>query len=144
MAPSRNMVEEMTDSQIDYETLEIGHDLGTLEMVLDEKAIGDRVNLVGWQDSRPVEQGLAPPGITIWQHARMKFGALPQMRVSIWAKSEHEFLKPMKIGDKVTIRGRIVDKYTKRGRNYMVTELETRDETGEVLMRSRETGVWVE
>lgn len=134
----------MTDSQANYDAVAIGQDLGTLEVVLDEATVADRVDLVGWQDSRPVEQGLAPPGITISQHSRMKFDALSQMRVSIWAKSEHEFLKPMKIGDKVTIRGRVVDKYTKRGRNYMVTELETRDEAGEVLMRSRETGVWVE
>jgi acyl-CoA thioesterase FadM len=74
----------------------------------------------------------------------MKFAALPEMRVSIWAKSEHQFLRPMKLGSKITIRGRIVDKYTKRGRNYIVSELETVDEAGEVLMRSRETGVYVE
>ncbi|MEE8353628.1 MAG: hotdog domain-containing protein [Dehalococcoidales bacterium] len=134
----------MTDSQANYDAVAIGQDLGTLEVVLDEATVADRVDLVGWQDGRPVARGLAPPGITISQHSRMKFDALSQMRVSIWAKSEHEFLKPMKIGDKVTIRGRVVDKYTKRGRNYMVTELETRDEAGEVLMRSRETGVWVE
>lgn len=134
----------MTDSQANYDAVAIGQDLGTLEVMLDEATVADRVDLVGWQDGRPVARGLAPPGITISQHARMKFDALSQMRVSIWAKSEHEFLKPMKIGDKVTIRGRVVDKYTKRGRNYMVTELETRDEAGEVLMRSRETGVWVE
>ncbi len=134
----------MTDSQANYDEVAIGHDLGTLEIVLDEKAVGDRVNLVGWQDSRPVERGVAPPGITISQHSRMKFDALPLMRVSIWAKSEHEFLNPIKIGDKVTIRGRVVDKYAKRGRNYLVTELETCNEAGEDLMRSRETGVWVE
>ncbi len=134
----------MTDSQANYDAVAIGRDLGTLEIVLDEATVADRVDLVRWQDGGPVERGLAPPGITISQHSRMEFDALSQMRVSIWAKSEHEFLKPMKIGDKVTIHGRVVDKYTRRGRNYMVTELETRDEAGEVLMRSRETGVWVE
>lgn len=134
----------MTDSQANYDAVAIGQDLGTLEMVLDEATVADRVDLVRWRDGRPVERGLAPPGITISQHSRMKFDALSQMRVSIWAKSKHEFLKPMKIGDKVTIRGRVVEKYTKRGRNYMVTELETCDEAGEILMRSRETGVWVE
>ncbi len=134
----------ITNSQTSYDAVAIGHDLGTLEIVFDEKAVGDRVNLVNWQDSRPMERELAPPGITISQHSRMKFDALPLMRVSIWTKSEHEFLNPIKIGDRVTIRGRVVDKYARRGRNYLVTELETSNETGEVLMRSRETGVWVE
>jgi len=134
----------MTDSQITYETLKIGHDLGTMEMVLDEKTVGDRLDIVGWQDERPTAQGLVPPGVTMRYHWAMKIRALPRMRASIWAKSEHEFLGPMKAGEKVTISGRVVDKYTKRGRDYMVTEFETVGENGDVLMRSRETGVWVE
>ncbi len=134
----------MTDGQANYDAVTIGHDLGRLEIVLDAATVAERVDLVGWQDGRPVERGLAPPGITISQHSRMKFDALPQLRVSIWSRSEQEFLKPMKIGETVTICGRIVEKYAKRGRNYMVAELETRNEAGEVVMRSRETGIWVE
>jgi exonuclease VII large subunit len=74
----------------------------------------------------------------------MKFNTFKNLRASIWAKSEHEFLKPMKVGSKVTISGRVVEKYEKRGRYYLVSEYETVDEKGEVLMRSRETGVNVE
>jgi len=131
-------------SQENFEAIRIGQDLGTLEITLDEETVRNRVDLVQWQAGGLAEEGLVPPGITISQHARMKFDALPAMRVSIWAKSEQEFLKPMEAGGKVFIRGRIVDKYTRRGRNYIVTELETTDESGEVLLRSRETGVYVE
>jgi acyl-CoA thioesterase FadM len=74
----------------------------------------------------------------------MKFTALPDLRASIWAKSEHEFLKPMKVGSKVYIRGKIIEKYVKRDRNYVVADYETVDEDGGVLMRSRETSVYVE
>ena len=131
-------------SQENFEAIPIGMELGTLEMTLDEETVKDRTGLVQWQAKGPAESGFAPPGITISQHARMKFTALPKMNVSIWAKSEQEFLKPMKLGSKIFIRGRIVDKYAKRGRNYMVTDLETVDEAGEVLIRSRETAVYVE
>lgn len=134
----------MTDSQRNYDAVEIGHDLGTLEIVLDEKTVAERIDLVRWADERPLRQGLAPPGITISQHSRMKFDALSELRVSIWSRSQHEFLKPFPVGETVTISGRVVEKYAKRGRNYMVTELETRNQAGEVLLRSRETGVWVE
>jgi acyl dehydratase len=127
-----------------FEAVQIGQDMGTFEMTLDEDTISDRMDLVRWETEGPREKGFAPPGLTISQHSRMKFAALPALRVSIWAKSEHEFIKPMKAGGKVFIRGRIVDKYVKRGRAYLVTELETTDEAGDVLMRSRETGVWVE
>jgi len=131
-------------SQEDYEAIPIGMDLGTFEMTLEEEEVKSRIELIQWQARDPVEKGFVPPGITISQHARMKFAALPDMKASIWAKSEHEFLKPMKFGSKIFIHGRVVHKYVKRGRNYTVTELETVDEAGEVLMRSRETGIYVE
>ena len=131
-------------SQENYEAIPIGMDLGTFEMTLDEETVRGRTELVQWQARGPAEKGFIPPGITISQHARMKFAALSEMKVSIWAKSEQEFLKPMKLGGKIFIRGRVVNKYVKRGRNYMVTDLETVDEAGEVLMRSRETGIYVE
>ena len=131
-------------TQENYEAIPIGMELGTCEITLDEETVRGRTGLVQWEAKEPAEQGFAAPGITIAQHARMKFEALPEMKVSIWAKSEQEFLKPMKLGSKIFIRGRVVDKYIKRGRNYMVTDLETTDENGEMLMRSRETGIYVE
>jgi len=131
-------------SQENYEAIPIGLDLGILEITLDEETVRNRTELVQWQARGPAEKGFAPPGFTITHHARMKFTALPEMRVSIWAKSEQEFLKPMRLGGKIFIRGRVVDKYVKRGRNYMVTDLETVDEAGEVLLRSRETAIYVE
>lgn len=131
-------------TQENFEAIPIGMDLGTFEITLDEETVRRRTELVQWGAKGPAESGFAPPGFTISQHARMKFEVLPEMRVSIWAKSEHEFLKPMKLGGKIFIRGKVVDKYVKRGRNYMVTDLETVDESGDVLMRSHETAIYVE
>ena len=132
------------DSQANYEAIPIGLELGPLELVLDEAFVRERAELTQWQAQSLLERGIVPPGFTISHHARMKFDALPQMRVSIWARSEQEFLKPMKLGGRVCIRGRVVEKYLKRGRRYLVTELETTDETGDVVLRSRETGIYVE
>lgn len=128
-----------------FEDIPLGMEMGPLELTIDEKVVGDRIEIGLWQGRDLIEKmGLAPPGLTIANHAKMKFMALPEMKASIWAKSEHEFLKPMKIGGRVTIRGKITEKYVKRGRNYVVAEYETVDENGEVLLRSRETGVYVE
>lgn len=128
-----------------FEAIPIGLEMGPLEMTLDEETVKERVGLIQWESRELVDKlHITPPGISISQHARMKFAALPDMSVSIWAKSEHEFLKPMKLGSKIFIRGKVVDKYVRRGRNYVVSEYETVDEAGEVLLRSRETGVYVE
>jgi acyl dehydratase len=128
-----------------FEAIPIGFELGPFELTLDEETVKEKVKLAQWADESLMnELGIAPPGITISHHARMKFTALPDLKASIWAKSEHEFIKPMKIGSTVTIRGKVVEKYNRRGRNYVVTEYETVDESGEVLLRSIETGLYVE
>lgn len=128
-----------------YESISIGLDLGTVEVNLNEKTVQDRVNLIQWQVKEVVDKlGFAPPGTTIEIHPLMKFEKFPTLKAAIWAKSEHEFIKPMKVGSKVFVRGKVADKYIKRGRQYVVTEFETVDENGEVLLISRETGINVE
>jgi hypothetical protein len=128
-----------------WEALPIGLEMGPLEVVLDSNMVKNRAELVQWETQEQLEKlGFTPPGFTIRYHAHMKFAALPDLRASIWAKSEHEFLKPMKVGSKVYIRGKVIEKYVKRDRNYVVANYETVDEDGEVLMRSRETSVYVE
>lgn len=129
----------------DFEDIPVGLDLGTVEMTLDENTVSGRVGLVQWEARELMDKfRIAPPGLSIDQHPRMRFAKFPDLHAAIWAKSEHEFLKPMRIGSKIFIRGKVVDKYVKRGRNYVVSEFETFNEAGELLLRSRETGVHVE
>jgi hypothetical protein len=129
----------------DFAAIPIGFDLGEVELILDEKTVQGRATLTQWQAMEVIEKfKAAPPGQTVELHPKMQFAKFTSLRSAIWAKSEHEFLKPLKIGSKVRIRGKVVDKYIKRGRFYRVSEFETIDENGEVLMRSRETGIHVE
>jgi hypothetical protein len=128
-----------------WQALPIGLEMGPLEIFVDKITLKERMERVQWKNSEPLDKlGFAPPGIFIANHAHIKFMAWPDLRASIWAKSEHEFLKPIKIGSRIYIRGKIVEKYVKRDRNYVVAEYETVNEDGEVLMRSRETTVYVE
>lgn len=128
-----------------FEDIPIGMELGPEEIDMSEEAVRNRCDLVQWTDRKSFEElGIAPPGLTIVNHAKLKFKCLPANKSSIWAKSEHEFIRPFKVGGKVILRGKITEKYIKRERRYLVCEYETRDETGELLMRSRETGVYVE
>ena len=129
----------------DFEAAPIGLDLGETEITLDENTVDDRLKLVQWEARELIDRfHIAPPGVSIHQHPRMRFAKVKSLRAAIWAKSEHEFLRPMKLGSRIFIRGKIVDRYVKRGRDYVVSEFETTDEAGEVLMRSRETGIHVE
>lgn len=129
----------------DFEAIPIGFDLGEWELVLDEETVNAHADRMQWQAREVIDKlGFAPPGMSIGLHPRMQFAKFSNLKSAIWAKSEHEFLKPFKMGTKITIRGRIVDKFVKRGRFYKVAEFETMDEKGEIIMRSRETGINVE
>ncbi|GIX47363.1 MAG: hypothetical protein KatS3mg131_1574 [Candidatus Tectimicrobiota bacterium] len=55
------------------------------------------------------------------------------------AKQEFEFLEPIRPGMRVRSRGKVIDKYERRGKQYMVTEFVTEDENGTVLVRGRFT-----
>ena len=56
------------------------------------------------------------------------------------AKMQFEFVEPLRVGMRVRSYGKVVDKYERRGRHYMVTEFETREEaTGKVLTRGQFT-----
>lgn len=128
-----------------YDDIPIGMQLGPLEIDMSEEAVRERCDLVQWEDRKSFQNsGIAPPGLTIVNHAKLKFICLPNMKSSIWAKSEHEFIKPFKVGGKVILQGKVTEKHIKRNRKYVICEYETRDEAGELLMRSLETGVYVE
>jgi acyl dehydratase len=56
------------------------------------------------------------------------------------AKMQFEFVEPLRAGMRVRTYGKVLDKYERRERHYMVTQFETRDEqTGQVLVRGQFT-----
>ena len=56
------------------------------------------------------------------------------------AKMQFEFLEPLRVGMRVRTYGKVIDKYERRERHYMVTQFETRDEeTGTVHVRGQFT-----
>ena len=61
------------------------------------------------------------------------------VHAGLHAKMEFNFLEPVRPGMRVRSRGRVIDKYERRGRQYMVTEYVTEDETGAPLVRGQFT-----
>lgn len=55
----------------------------------------------------------------------------------VHAMQETEFLNPCLLGKRVQVRGRIADKYVKRGKGYIVVEALCVDEDGVEIMRCR-------
>ena len=61
------------------------------------------------------------------------------VHAGLHAKMEFDFIEPVRPGMRVQTRGKVIDKYERRGRQYMVTEYATRDEQGTTLVRGQFT-----
>ena len=61
------------------------------------------------------------------------------VHAGLHAKMHFEFLEPIRVGMRVRSRGRVIDKYVRRGKQYMVTEFVTEDDKGTPLVRGQFT-----
>jgi 3-hydroxybutyryl-CoA dehydratase len=61
------------------------------------------------------------------------------VHAGLHARMEFNFIEPVRPGMRVRSRGRVIDKYERRGRQYMVTEYVTEDERGTALVRGQFT-----
>jgi acyl dehydratase len=66
------------------------------------------------------------------------------VHAGLHARMEFNFLEPITVGMRVRSRGRVIDKYERRGRQYMVTEYVTEDEHGTPLVRGQFTQMIIE
>ena len=63
----------------------------------------------------------------------------PPCEAGLHARNELEFLKPIFLGQKVTITGKTTEKYQKRAQNYRVLEGMVLDQAGAACLRMRAT-----
>jgi len=61
------------------------------------------------------------------------------VHAGLHARMEFQFLEPILPGMRVRSRGRVIDKYERRGKQYMVTEFVTADEKGTPLVKGQFT-----
>src|SRR5262249_54456536 len=61
------------------------------------------------------------------------------VHAGLHAKMQFEFVEPIRVGMRVRSRGRVIDKYVRRGKQYMVTEFVTEAEAGNPLVRGQFT-----
>ncbi|MBI5968261.1 MAG: MaoC family dehydratase N-terminal domain-containing protein [Deltaproteobacteria bacterium] len=131
--------------EFSYENLEVGEELGRKEVLITDEMIRACAQAIESQhpwyfEDSPFGGRIAPPTIFDNDTLRMldekyeRFG-------SIHAKQSWEFKNPAKLGKKVTLTVRVVDKYIKRERAWIVMELVTVDEDGLEICRGRHTSL---
>ena len=91
-----------------------------------------------WYTSDSPFGGSVAPAHLFPSHSSGGGWFLPNMHGNLHARQEWEFYGPMRVGTQVLATRTIVDRYTKRGRIYVVCEVNMTDaKTGQLLSRNR-------
>ena len=128
-----------------YETIQVGESLGQKEVLITDEMIRSCAGAIEsthpWylQDS-PFGGRIAPP--TIFDNDTLNMLDENYERFgSLHAKQSWEFKNPARLGKKVTVSVKLVDKYIKRERGWIVMELLAVDEDGLEICRGRHTSL---
>ncbi len=126
---------------IPFNELVVGDDLGSFEYEVTEEVVREYAH--DWDDANPwyteaspFGYPVAPPavmaGLTGFRLLANKFNA----RATIGAQTQHKNLGPLPVGGTMTTKGRIADKYVKRGLEYVVIESTSYDGEGRPFRQS--------
>ena len=129
---------------ISYETVTVGEEFMSDDFMIKPEDVDtfayavDDHNPWYFEDS-PLGGKIAHPTLLGNQALLMRHGKYV-VPAGLHAKMQFEFVEPARVGMRVRTRGKVIDKYERRGRHYMVTSFETREEeTGTVLTRGQFT-----
>ena len=129
--------------KLTYEALEVGEEFASDEqLVLPEDvetyAFAVEDHHPWFLEDSPFGGAIAHPTLLGNQALRMRHGRYI-VHAGLHAKMDFEFLEPIRPGVRTRSRGKVVDKYERGGKPYMVTEFVTEDENGTTLVRGRFT-----
>ena len=128
---------------LDYDTLQVGEEFVSDTQLITPEDVETYAFAV--EDEHPWFSGDSPFGGPIAHPTMLGNQALRLrhsryiVRAGLHARMEFQFLEPIRHGVRTRSRGRVIDKYERRGKPYMVTEFVTEDEHGTVLVRRQFT-----
>jgi len=123
----------MADSNLKpfvYDNVEIGEELGSYEYLLTQEMVDIFRLAVDDPDA-------LFPTLAVKHDATAFAMVYDDQTGSVNAGNEVEFFNPPIPGKKITVSGRIADKYTRRDKPYLVIEATATDEDGRLLERLR-------
>ena len=127
------MSEEATISKV-WESIPVGDDLGTLDYVLTAQMVADYRRVVDNPHAAYPTVAARHPATLFYR----KYAAV--MRVPNMGH-DSEYYNPPVAGKRITISGRIADKYIRRGNTYLIVEATAVDEDGRLIEKSRLVGL---
>ena len=144
----------MSERELVYDEIEIGREFDPPEVILSEEAVRKYLQAVednsaiyrdkdaaedegvGWPVAPPTTAAIFSRTSVLLQ----KEGKLPPG--AIHARQEFQFVSPTRPGDTLTTKAKVVEKFIRKDRKWMVIESTTKNQRGETVVIGRLTGIW--
>ncbi len=131
-----------------WENVEVGEPFGPIDFVIDDHQVKSYAYAI--DEYHPWFFSNSPFGTRISPAALLTnpllgiyyLGYNGHHVAGLHAREEFELYGPIRVGQRVTLRGAFTDKFVKRGRGYTVLTAEARDEHGKVLIRNIGTEIF--
>lgn len=126
---------------LNYEDVAVGEELGPIQLVVTaemNRAQWDWIPSGSHDTLSSLNSRWVDPSVLARNYARL-LRSKHEAQGMVHVRCEVQSLRPVEIGERLTIKGRIVEKYFKKGRPYIVVESVTTDENGSVVSRERNT-----
>ena len=129
---------------IPFENIILGEELGPWDIVVTEEVVSDYCR--DWDDHNPLYSTpppdggapYAPPAFMAGLTCFRLLGSRYNAAATVGAQTEHENIRPLRVGQTLSTRSRIVEKYVKRRLEYVVIESTSSNDAGEPVRRSRD------
>ena len=136
-----------TLKQYNYENIQVGEEFGPVEGIFSELKLKTHAFAVddygAWYfQNSPFGGRIGHPtalATDILMLFTLGYDTTPPCEAGLHARNELEFLRPIFLGQKVTLKGKHTDKYQKRAQNYRILEGVILDEAGQPFLRMRAT-----
>lgn len=125
---------------IPFDDIVIGLELGPTEILVNEKIVRDYCDEFKDHNSiylsrSPFGGPVVPPLFQATLHDLGLLGTKWDPHTTVPNKTEHELINPARIGKSLSATGKIIDKYIRRGREYVVIQSVIMDEDGLEIRR---------
>ncbi len=140
------MTEPRTPARADagrWEDLAVGHVFAPIAYSVSAEAVEHFVDAIGedhpwYHGESPFGFAVVPPALVMTDYTRFLAQVLPPI-TGMHARHQLRLIRPLPVGQRVTLEGEIVDKFIKRGHRYLVIDYRLVDEAGNRFMTNRIT-----
>lgn len=134
-----------------YDQLTVGQELGPWEKAITEEEVRLHAAARGDEPASAIKKApsgnlfchpamVAPFSIWMFQDERHRMLGQPDTPlVGVHRSARHCYLRPVPLGERLAVRGRVVGKYIRAQRYYVDVESCTTDEQGQDIVHSRDT-----